>query len=803
MEKIPPEFRKSSSLSLDPDSRSKVLGLIWNPQNDTFSFEFNLHTNECTKRNVLSNLARIFDPIGFLGPVLLLIKGLIKELWALKIGWDESPPAEFTHRWETLMTQLPVLANCSIPRHVGVVETCKASLVGFCDGSNTGYGAVVYLRTCNGNKTNSSLYCARSRVTPLKASLTTPRIELCSAHTLACLLHSVLNSISSRIQIEKVFAFTDSTITLCRIKSQALKEDVFVRNRVTKIREKISPDCWFHVGSSDNPADCLSRGILPQQLLEHSLWWHGPPWLLKPESEWPKTYVAVDKTVSEEKIGQVFFEETKDHPLLSLASRCSSWSKLLNATVHILRFIGKLNTRSQLIQATDLSLAELYVLKCIQALFFSKEIEQVRKGQACRPDIRKLQPFLDGNGLLRVGGRLKHSELEFDHKFPILLPKSHHIIDLLIRHYHEKNLHTGPQMLMSILRTKFWILSARGIIRRIIRNCNVCFRSRPKPTTPMMADLPASRVLPSAAFSHTGVDYAGPFFITMKRGRGQRSHKAYLCLFICFSTKALHLEVAPDLSTDSFLNAFKRFLSRRGCCDVIWSDRGSNFIGAKGVLKEVYELLDTAEYKSKFQSELSEHRIQWKLNVASCPHFGGIWESSVKNVKTHLYKVVGQQVLSLDEFNTVLVQIEALLNSRPLTFLGDDPSELQCLTPAHFLVGKPLRMLPSLDVSNVNENRLTRPALLDSMVQRFWKRWHLEYLHTLQSRKKWDVSVPPITPGTIVLIIDDNAPPLAWLLGKVEKVYPGKDGVIRVADVRTKKALYTRPIVKLCPLPSQ
>ena len=168
-----------------------------------------------------------------------------------------------------------------------------------------------------------------------------------------------------------------------------------------------------------------------------------------------------------------------------------------------------------------------------------------------------------------------------------------------------------------------------------------------------------------------------------------------------------------------------------------------------------------------------------------------------------MFRTIGKQILSLDEFNTVLVQIEGILNSRPLTVLSDDPTDLQSLTPAHFLVGRPLTMLPSLDVSNENENRLTRPALLDSIVQRFWKRWHLEYLHSLQARSKWNVSQPTINPGAVVLIIDEHSPPFVWLLGKIEEVFPGKDGIVRVASVRTKNGVYTRPIVKLCPLPTQ
>ena len=806
MEHIPSDYRKMSTVTFDPDNKSKVLGLIWNPQTDAFYFQFKPHIESCTKRSILSNLARIFDPLGFLGPVLLYVKCLIKELWGLKLDWDDTPPPEFVRNWELFTTQIPVFSNLAIPRHMGASETSKIWLVGFCDGSNKGYGAVVYfLRQEENGDVSSSLMCSKSRVTPLKSSLTIPRIELCSACLLAKLLQSVKDSLSGRIDIERIIAFTDSTITLHRIKSNSLQDkDIFVRNRILKIKEHIPPNCWFHVASSDNPADCLSRGLLPQKLLEHALWWSGPAWLIEEFVYWPCTASSEEKEdTTQELCYSCVQEETPEHPLLSLATRCSSWNKLLNATVFVLRFIRKLPNLKLPVNASDLIIAEKYVLAALQRKHFYEEIKSIQNNENCSRQIQKYSPFIDNNNLLRVGGRLKYSDLNFDQKHPILLPKNSYITELIIRHYHEKNLHTGSHMLMSILKSKYWILSARSVVRKITRNCNICFKAKPKHYAPMMADLPANRVCASTAFSHTGVDYAGPVYITLKRGRGQRSIKSYVCLFVCFSTKALHIEVAPDLTTESFLNAFKRFLARRGICDVLYSDRGTNFVGAKSTLSEIYKFLDSSDFKSAFQAELAEHRIQWKFNPPSCPHFGGLWESNVKAVKSHLFKTIGKQILSLDEFNTVLVQIEGILNSRPLTVLSDDPTDLQSLTPAHFLVGRPLTMLPSLDVSNENENRLTRPALLDSIVQRFWKRWHLEYLHSLQARSKWNVSQPTINPGAVVLIIDEHSPPYVWLLGKIEEVFPGKDGIVRVASVRIKNGVYTRPIVKLCPLPTQ
>lgn len=416
--------------------------------------------------------------------------------------------------------------------------------------------------------------------------------------------------------------------------------------------------------------------------------------------------------------------------------------------------------------------------------------------------MRKLTPFIQDE-IIRVGGRLNQADLSYDQMHPILLSKNSLVVNLIIEHYHKINLHTGPQLLFSLLRQKYWTLSARSLIRKQLRACNVCYRANPRPVFPQMGDLPAPRVTPSNAFQHAGINYAGPFAVCPKIGRGIRPQKAYLCLFICLTTRAIHLELAPDLSTDSFLNAFKRFTSRRGPCRVLYSDCGTNFIGAKAKLDEQHRLLLSKEHQDKFGETLADMHIIWKFNPPSSPHFGGLWEGNIKSVKTHVNRVVGQQILSYEEFETILIQIEALLNSRPLCELSTDPAEPSALTPAHFLTAVPLKVLPAMNVDKSADKHLTRPELLNALVQRFWERWSVEYLHTLQVRQKWCSKTKPLRPGTVVIMMDSRTQPLQWPLGLVEEVYPGADGAVGVVLVRTTKGRYKRPAVKLCPLPSQ
>lgn len=379
------------------------------------------------------------------------------------------------------------------------------------------------------------------------------------------------------------------------------------------------------------------------------------------------------------------------------------------------------------------------------------------------------------------------------------MPKKDSVVNLIIDHYHKTNFHPGPNLLLSLLRQKFWIISGRSVVRSYVKQCNRCFRLKPRVTYPLMADLPADRFHEVKPFLYTGVDFAGPFLITISKHRGVKSQKAYLCLFICMSVKAVHLELASYLSTECFLDCFKRFLARRGPVVKMFSDCGRNFIGAKHELDAISDVLKANE----FVDHLSFKGIEWSFNPPYSPHMGGLWEANIKSVKTHLSKVIGNQILTFEELYTVLTQIESLLNSRPLCWLSSDPNDPAPLTPAHFLTLTPLQTLPAVNVVDVTPNRLTRKRLLDQIVQSFWCRWRLEYLHLLQERQKWCTPQCPIRVGMVVLVASDNIPPLIWPLGIIEEDFPGKNGIIRSARVKTNNTSYVRPTVRLCPLPSQ
>lgn len=802
LSQIPSDYKLPQNLEFDQGNNSYVLGLLWNHSTDLFTFKIELEQLDCTKRNMLSVVARIFDPLSFLAPVTLFIKLLIKRLWELKLEWDEPAPKNISELWINFQKELVLLNNVCIPRHLGLLSESVLTLVGFCDASPAAYGCVIFCRVeIPNHEPKISLLIAKSKVAPVKIT-TLPRLELTAAVLLAKQLAYLKTTYGDRIF--KIYALSDSMITLCWINSDPCKWKPFVSHRVSQIHQLIPNIQWYFVPGKENAADCASRSLTPSQLLKNSSWFNGPPWLRTDFYNWPI------KSTSECKSQNMFNEsrvhiaiQESHHDLYPLINYFSSWSKLLNATVYVLRFI-KVLPRNGNISNRDWKVAEEYLLRTVQKNHFFEDYRSLETLNCpVQPALRKLNPFVF-NKIIRVGGRLAHANIKIDQKHPVLLPKSDPLVVLLINYYHKKYCHAGPHLLQSLLCKDYWILSARSVIRQCIWKCNTCFRTNPKPIYPLMGDLPAERVNPAKAFLNTGIDYTGAFFITMSRRRGIKSQKAYVCLFICLATKAIHLELASDLSTEAFLAAFKRFISRRGTCTCIYSDCGTNFVGAKTKLNELHELIESKQFKDSLQHELNSCKITWKFNPPSSPWMGGFWEANIKSLKTHLTRVVGTQILTYEEFYTVLTQIEAVLNSRPLYALSDDPNAPVALTPSHFLYGSPLNSLPAEDLTSEPPNRLVeRYKLLDSMVQHFWKRWHVEYLSTLQCRQKWNTKSNPPKEGNVVVIIRDDVPPLLWPLATIQRLYPGKDGVSRVALVKTKNSSYMRPVAKLCPLPNQ
>ena len=412
-------------------------------------------------------------------------------------------------------------------------------------------------------------------------------------------------------------------------------------------------------------------------------------------------------------------------PLLELLERISSFDRLKRVTARILCLArhkrNKSDQRSKHLplEARELADAEKFWVLSAQQECFYDEMASLRDGK--EPSSRQLlslHPFLDEKGLLRVGGTCRLSQSE-----PMVLPGKHRVTRMIIRQAHEDLLHAGPTRVAAFLSSRFCILGARRAIRSVTRSCVVCRRVAGKPTSQLLGQLPRERVSPGLmVFSHTGVDYAGPILVKSGPVRKPLITKAYVCVFVSFSVKAVHLEVVTDLSTAAFIATLRRFVGRRGKPSVMWSDHGTNFVGAARKLKELYEAFGRTEAQNVFSDFCSSQGIQWNFTPEHAPHFGGLWEAAVKSFKYHLLRVVGDVRLTYEELATVLVQIEACLNSRPLVALPPPEDGIEVLTPGHFLVGAALDAMPDTEIKTpCAVHLLRRWNLCQYLVQHMWK----------------------------------------------------------------------------------
>lgn len=329
---------------------------------------------------------------------------------------------------------------------------------------------------------------------------------------------------------------------------------------------------------------------------------------------------------------------------------------------------------------------------------------------------------------------------------------------------HLSNLHVGPQGLLAITRQRFWPIKGKTMARSVVLQCVRCNRTQPKLMTQLMGNLPHTRVQPARPFINSGVDFCGPVYTHFKI-RGKQPQKSYIVVFCCFATKAINLEVASDLTTEGFLGALKRFIARRGHCQNLYCDNATNFVGAKNQLKELQESIFDKRSQQKINSLCQSKQINFNFIPPRAPHFGGLWEAAVKSAKLLLQRSVASASLTYEELSTVTAQIEAILNSRPITPLSSDPNDLTALTPGHFLIGEPLTALVDPQSVPQSISLIRRWDLVNHIKKEFWRRWSNEYLCELQRRYKWKQQGKNAQPGMMVLVKEDNLPPLKWRFG--------------------------------------
>ena len=366
------------------------------------------------------------------------------------------------------------------------------------------------------------------------------------------------------------------------------------------------------------------------------------------------------------------------------------------------------------------------------------------------------------------------------------------------------NGHCGTQHTLSDLRQKFWIINGVSTVRRIIRKCHICRRQNQPSGNQIMAPLPTVRVSQEAhftPFSAVGIDYFGPLHVSKSvrtRSQNPALMKRYGCIFTCLKCRAIHLELAKDLSTASFLNVLHRFIARRGPPQIIYSDNGTNFKGAStNVVAELKQLNQEA-----INNDLAIRKIEWRFSPPAASHQGGIWERLIRSVRKILFSLLQNRLVNEDTLHTALCEIERILNDRPVTKLSQDINDYSTLTPNHLLLNRRNASISALESSNESTFYQHSWKQINEISELFWTRWRKQYLPMLQERQKWLQKRPNFKPGHLVLLVG-NTPRGTWPKGIISDVFPGSDGCTRAVLIRTASGTFRRDIRKICMLEEQ
>ncbi|XP_067233763.1 uncharacterized protein [Chanodichthys erythropterus] len=778
------------------NAQESTLGLHWKCQSDTLSYK--RRKPDCqvpTMRSIYQILASQYDPLGYIVPFTTRAKVIVQKLWDKRREWDDPRlPEDLLATWKHWESELEDLQHITLPRCYCSKELdCSTSIRQlhiFCDASEKAYGSVAYLRTeSSQGKVEVAFVTARSRVAPKKQQ-SIPRLELCAALTGAQLAKVLKAELT--LPLSSITLWSDSTTILTWLLSDSCRFKVFVGTRVAEIQDLTESDTWRYVQSSNNPADAITRGKSPSDLTKDSKWNQGPAFLRQTPASWPEMPPLAHVTQDSESKRSTFCGLVTSALSLPDPHQFSTFSDYLKA---LIQYSNKKSPLSA--TAEDYKEAELTALRHIQMESFPDEMLHLKSGKPIPSNSRLLclAPELDNStNLIRVGGRLRQiSPLDEDNIHPIVLNPHHPLTKLIIKDYDDRLHHPGPERVFSELRRKYWVLKGRAAVRHHQRQCTECQKWRAKPNPPRMADLPQARLrIHQPVFYSTGIDCFGPYLIKV----GRRNEKRWGILFKCMTTRAVHIDLLTSLDSDSFLMALRRFIARRGKPFEILSDQGTNFKGGERELRDAFVAL-----QPEIQAQLASQQIGFVFNPPNAPHFGGCWEREIRSLKTALQVTLGAQTVTEEVLRTVLIEIEGILNAKPIGYTSSDIADPDPVTPNILLMGRRDASLPQVtyqDSELLSRRRWRHSQLL---ADHFWKRFICNYLPSLQTRQKWMSEKDNLRVGETVMIVDQQLPRALWPVGRIVQVFPGKDNRVRSAEIKVKDRTYLRPVTKIISLP--
>ena len=850
VDEIPPEDR----LECPEDSIDKALGITYDRSNDIFLFKLH-HLQErpdpVTPRQCLSFNASPFDQFGQVSPAFLKSKKALQVVLQLKYGWDDKVPPELLKEIWKCKSNVHLLEKYAIPRcfmplHLKSKPEAVIAVF-FVDACETGYGGVGYLilHFPNG-MIHVAFLIGKSLVTPFKVP-TIPRLELTSARTGIRLAQAVIPELT--YEVARTFYFTDSQSTLRKLANDKDRFKTFDCNRLVEILEYSELQDWDFVRTNLNPADLVSRGIDADDEEAWRFYHQGPDFLYLPQDQWPRE--EWDKKLTKEDLIEVkkecggielqvsAVEKAPIQPsLIDQFTKSSTWNALvvrmswfkriamfwkLKASNRKSGLAGRIALCKDPVRLKEFLASESFLIKLIQHKYFGQLITFL---SALKPNIRlrsevpgqadatalrgdkkevrsqihrlgssmqRLDPALH-EGFLRVGGRFLHSgTLTFESRHQIILPADDQHVRLLIEDLHLSHGHSGREFTFNKSREKYWLMGGRRIINKVIHRCFKCRKMLKPVMSQQMAPLPEARISIGYPFQDTGVDYAGPFYVYQYRNREK---KVWIVIFACLRTRAVHIELVDSLTSAAFINALIRFKNRKGQPTDIWSDNGSNFVGAD---KELKEWLIEWQQSGDAEFYTTKLRIQWHWSAPLASHTSGHIESMIRPLRRILTAISTENKLnSFEEMSTLLTEVESILNNRPLMPVSAEPGMPRPITPA-------LLLFPHSEVHTFPQGlpdeapyHKKRWKVVQHVVSTFWKRWSKEYLQYLQRRMKWHLPERVIQKGDLVMMVSEAKCRTDWPLAVVQEVFPSTDELVRKVVVRVSSGkTFVRDLRKL------
>lgn len=795
IQNIPKESVAEDMFNENPKDIHKVLGLFWNTITDNFHFLYEFYKinpeimnngKVPTKREVLQTLMTIFDPLGFLTPITIKGKILLQLAWKSKIPWDATIPTDLHKKWLIWMKEIEHLKILTIPRcyKINNLNPENVQLHILCDASASAYCAVAYLRTREKSSIELSLVYSKSRVAPIQKSLTIPKLELMGA----VLAVRIAELLKENLQVTSLHFWTDSMVILAWIKSKKYLK-VFEKNRVDEILKYSKPSDWEWIPTKENIADLGTRDH-PKDLSNNSMWIAGPEFLRTDTFSWENFFkMPGDQIEVITSTNVCMFISNNDHMRKKLVlpdvSNFNSYYHLLKVTAWTLRYIRNLKAKVNQLPTNTKSYIGLFELKAVKKLWikrvqhecFKQDIDKmlgITNGSNTRLSKYNLQ--LDDQNILRLQGRIRYNAfLDQDMIDPIVLDGKHKFTKLLILEIHDMLQHYSLQAVIHEFKSQYWMPKITSSIKSIVKHCFQCNSRNPQPVIQPIGSLIPDRLrFFEKTFTVSGIDYFGPFYVKNNKTISQR----YGVLFTCLTTRATHIEIAYTLNTDSCVMAVRRMMSRRGKIQKIISDNAKNF---KGASKELIKSLKEVD-NEEIEQRLVKFGINWEFIPVRTPHFGGCWERMIGCFKRAISAVIPENRYLNDEMlHTVFVETEYILNSRPYILESDEPHDPSSLTPNDVLIPKFIEIDEVSPSTSVGKRKWrVCEALMDS----FWNRFIKEYVPTILNSKlrKYTKNVQ-INIGDLVYV-KNQVSRGKWPIGKIENIYPGRDGKTRVVDVQ-------------------